>query len=136
MLSWAKLQISQFSININWSLIETLKSKGSNINPWGIPFFTLGQKLHEEPIFTSCFRPAKWSSNNLMLFFFAMIRSWGNQSNALGGSIRIVPVEPELSSSFCQICNNLNKTFWVECAFLNPHNSLFKNKSVYSPNWL
>ena len=136
-LSLAKLQTSQFSININRSLIKTLKSKGRKTKPWGTPLFTSDQKLHKEPIFTSCFCPSKETSINFKLILlrarasnFALIRSWSKQSHALQRSMRTVLKNQCCQALFFQLFNKLNKACSLECTFLDPHNNLFKNKSI------
>ena len=48
-----------------------------------------------------------------------------------------MPTKPEfLQSLFCHRCSNLKRAFWVEWAFLNLHNRLFRNAFMYLPNWL
>ena len=37
-----------------------------------------------------------------------------------------MPTNPEWSCYFCRRCSNLKRACWVEWAFLNPHNSLFR----------
>ena len=48
--------------------------------------------------------------------------------------IKIVPIILELSSSFCYLCNKRNRACSVECAFVNPHENLFRNLSIYLSN--
>ena len=55
-LSSAKLQMSDTSTARKMSLIKILKSKGLNIEPWGIPRMMLAQSPYADPIFVLCLR--------------------------------------------------------------------------------
>ena len=47
--------MSDFSTTRKMSLMKILKSKGPNIEPWGIPRMTLAQPLYAEPILSSVY---------------------------------------------------------------------------------
>ena len=55
-LSSAKLQMSDFSINITSSLIKILNMRGPRTEPWGMPVKISIHSLMADPIYTLCFR--------------------------------------------------------------------------------
>ena len=55
LLSSAKLQMSDFSINTMRSLMKILNMRGPRIEPWGIPVKVSIHFLIADPIFTFCF---------------------------------------------------------------------------------
>ena len=55
----AKLQMLDFCISKNISLLKILKSNGRNIEPWGIPRMNLNQSLKEDPTLILYLRLAK-----------------------------------------------------------------------------
>ena len=58
-LSFAKLQISDFSVNIMRSLIKILNMRGPRTDSWGTPVKISIHSLIADPIFTLCFRLEK-----------------------------------------------------------------------------
>ena len=55
----------------------------------------------------------------------AINRLWGKQLYAFDRFISIVPMNTDLSSSFCHACSNLKRACCVEWALQNPQSSLF-----------
>ena len=58
---------------------------------------------------------------------FRQDSSWGRQSNALEGSIRIVPTTPELSRQLCHLLIKFNNGWSVVIIFNNEYCALNGN---------
>ena len=59
MLSSAKLDMSDFSINKKKTSIKILTDRGPWLVSKGLPLVSLAQSLYEEPIFVLCSRKLK-----------------------------------------------------------------------------
>ena len=53
-------------------------------------------------------------------------------SQAFDKSIKIVPINPPESSSFCHFCKSLKRACCVEYALRNPHSSWLRKCTMYS----